>query len=156
MGTGHAMPQRRLGQHVLTQRAIDQSIQGTEPERAALWQAGESLREALFGNASEARRNATAALKLSSNSEVEYGAALSLALIGDARAQSLADDLEKRFPENTLVCFSYVPVIRARIGLNRHDAARAIDILQAAVPYEFGASHEIFGALPSISAARPF
>ena len=132
---------------VLTQRAIDQSIQGTEPERAALWQAGESLREALFGNASEARRNATAALKLSSNSEVEYGAALSLALIGDARAQSLADDLEKRFPENTLVRFSYVPVIRARIALNRHDAARAIDILQAAVPYEFGASHEIFGAL---------
>lgn len=55
---------------VLTQRAIDQGIQGTEPERAALWQAGESLREALFGNALKARMNATAALKLSSNSEV--------------------------------------------------------------------------------------
>jgi hypothetical protein len=46
-----------------------------------------------------------------------------------------------------VVRFSYLPVIRARIALNRHDAARAIEILQAAVPYELGASHELIGAL---------
>jgi eukaryotic-like serine/threonine-protein kinase len=132
---------------VFTQRAIDQAIQGTQPERAALWGAGASLREALFGDAAKAREYATSALKLSNNSEVQYGAALSLALVGDSRAQALADDLEKRFPENTLVRFSYVPVIRARIALNQHDPTRAIDILQAAVPYELGASHELFGAL---------
>ncbi len=34
---------------VFTQRAIDQGIQAGQPERAALWLAGESLREAWFG-----------------------------------------------------------------------------------------------------------
>ena len=38
-------------------------------------------------------------------------------------------------------------MIRARIALNQRDATKAIDILQAAVLYELGASHELFGAL---------
>lgn len=132
---------------VLTQRAVDQAIQTAESERAGLWLAGDALREALFGNAAKARNSANAALKLSSNSEVEYGAALAFAIVADARAQALVDDLEKRFPENTVVRFSYLPVIRARIALNQRDTARAIEILQASVPYELGASHELIGAL---------
>jgi DNA-binding winged helix-turn-helix (wHTH) protein/tetratricopeptide (TPR) repeat protein len=132
---------------VLTQQAIDRGIQGAEPERAALWQAGASLREAWFGNAVEARRNANEALKLSNNSEVEYGAAFALAIVGDSRAQALANDLEKRFPENTVVRFSYLPAIRARIALNQRDTNSAIDILQVAAPYELGATHELLGAL---------
>ena len=105
------------------------------------------MREALFGNANEARNRANAALKLSNNSEVEYGAALALAMVGDSHVHELVDDLEKRYPENSVVHFSYLPVIRARIALNQHDPTKAIVILQAAVPYEFGASHELFGAL---------
>lgn len=132
---------------VLTQQAIDQAIQGGQPERAALWQGGASLREALFGNPAEAKRDANDALKLSQNSEVEYGAALALAIVGDSRAQALANDLEKRFPENTVVQFSYLPVIRARIALNKGEASKAINTLQGAVPYELGASHELLGAL---------
>src|ERR1017187_9112334 len=114
---------------VLSQQAIDQGIQGAQPERAALWQAGASLREALFGNAPEAEKSANKALKLSNNSEVEYGAAFALAIVGDSRAQVLADDLEKRFPENTVVRFSYLPVIPARIALNQRDAHKAINTL---------------------------
>ena len=132
---------------VLTQRAIDQGIQAAQPERVSLWEAGESMREALFGNVPEAKKKANDALKLSNNSEVEYGAALALAIVGDARAQTLADDLEKRFPENTIVRFSYLPVIRARTALNKNDTSKAIDILQVSVPYELGASHELIGAL---------
>ena len=132
---------------VLTQQAIDRAIQGGQPERAALWQAGASLREAWFGNALEATKYANDALKLSNNSEVEYGAALAFAIVGDSRAQALASDLEKRFPENTIVRFSYVPVIRARVALNGGDASRAINMLQVTAPYELGASHELLGAL---------
>jgi tetratricopeptide (TPR) repeat protein len=132
---------------VLTQQAIDRAIQGGQPERAALWQAGASLREAWFGNALEATKHANDALKLSNNSEVEYGAALAFAIVGVSRAQALANDLEKRFPENTVVRFSYLPVIRARIALNGGDASRAINILQVTAPYELGASHELLGAL---------
>jgi tetratricopeptide (TPR) repeat protein len=38
-------------------------------------------------------------------------------------------------------------VLRARIALNRGDGATAIEILQAATPYELGASRGLFGAL---------
>ena len=131
-----------------SQRAMDQAMQESQPERAGLWQAGESLREAFFGNTSQAKERAVAALKLSNNREVEFGAALALALSGeDGRAQPLVDDLERRFPEDTVVRFSYLPVLRARAVLNRGDAAKAIELLQSAVPYELGSSRLLFGAL---------
>jgi DNA-binding winged helix-turn-helix (wHTH) protein len=133
---------------ILSRRAVDQATQENQPERAALWEAGASLREAFFEQAPDARKRAADALKLSNNREVEYGAALAFALSGDSsRAQTLADDLERRFPEDTVVRFSYLPVLRARIALNLGDGARAIEILQAATPYELGASRGLFGAL---------
>jgi DNA-binding winged helix-turn-helix (wHTH) protein/tetratricopeptide (TPR) repeat protein len=132
----------------LSRRAVESATQERQTERAALWKAGESVREAFFGNSSEARTNAEAALSLSSNSEVEYGVALALAISRDtSRAEALADDEEKRFPEATIVRFSYVPVLRAQIALNRGDPQRAIDLLQKAAPYELGASHALFGGL---------
>ena len=84
---------------VSTQRAVDQARQEGQPERAGLWEAGASLREAFFGEAPQARQRAMAALDHSNNREVQFGAALALAMSGDAgRAQALADDLERRFP----------------------------------------------------------
>jgi eukaryotic-like serine/threonine-protein kinase len=133
---------------ILSQRAMDQAMQETQPERAGLWQAGASLREALFGNATQARQRAATALDHSNSREVEFGAALALLLSGDAdRAQQLADDLERRFPEDTIVHFSYLPVVKARAALNHGDAQKAIELLQATVPYELGASRFLFGAL---------
>jgi DNA-binding winged helix-turn-helix (wHTH) protein/Tfp pilus assembly protein PilF len=123
-----------------SQRAVDQAMQEAQPERAGLWEAGASLREAFYGNAAQARQRAVAALNHSHNREVEFGAALALALSGDAkRAQQLTDDLERRFPEDTVVRFSYLPVLRARMALNQGDPAKAIELLQVAVPYELGA-----------------
>ena len=49
--------------------------------------------------------------------------ALALAMSGDVPAQSLADDLDRRFPEDTVVRLSYLPVLRARLALNQGDAA---------------------------------
>jgi predicted Zn-dependent protease len=70
---------------------------------------------------------------------VLYGAALALALTGDAgRTERLADDLNKRFPEHTIVQFNYLPTLRAQIALNRNDAAKAIEVLLAATRYELG------------------
>ena len=58
--------------------------------------------EAFAGNVTAARQGAAAALELSHDRDLEYGAAFALALAGDAsRAQTLADDLTKRFPEDT-------------------------------------------------------
>jgi eukaryotic-like serine/threonine-protein kinase len=136
----------------LTRRAVQQAQQADQQERAGQWQAGGAVREALFGNAPEAKKNAIAALKLSRDREVEYGAALALAISGEfAQAQTLADDLEKRFPEDTCVRFSYLPVLRAQLALGRRNASQAVEVLQAAVPNELGVPrstiHALFGAL---------
>jgi hypothetical protein len=78
---------------------------------------------------------------LSKGQDVEGIGAVALALAGDeGRAQILADDLAKRFPESTLVQRNYLPSIRAQLALNRMDAARALDNLQMAAPYELGNS----------------
>jgi DNA-binding winged helix-turn-helix (wHTH) protein len=133
---------------VSSRRAVDQARLEGQPERAGMWEAGASLREALFGEAPQARQRAKAALDHSNNREVQFGTALAFAISGDAgRAQVLADDLEKRFSEDTVVCFGYLPVIRARLALNQGNPAKALKLLQTAAPYELGASRLLFGAL---------
>jgi tetratricopeptide (TPR) repeat protein/predicted Ser/Thr protein kinase len=139
----------RLGKaRELSRRAVASAERSEERETAAGYEAGTALWEALFGNATEARQRAAGALVLSTGRDVQYGAALALALVGDsARAQALTDDLGKRFPEDTIVQFNYLPTIRAQLALSRHDSSKAIGVLQAAAPYELGT--------PGSSAFRP-
>ena len=125
--------------------AVELATQAGQKERAALFQTGAAVREGFAGNAAAARESARAALKLSKGKEVEYGSAVALVLAGDsARAQTLTDDLEKRFPEDTSTKFYYVPSLRALVALNHHDAAKAIDALQIASPYEMGEPQSCF------------
>jgi predicted Zn-dependent protease len=70
---------------------------------------------------------------------VQFGAALALAFAHDeARAQALADELAKRFPDDTVVQFNYLPTIRAQLALSRNDSSKSIEVLQAVTPYELG------------------
>jgi tetratricopeptide (TPR) repeat protein len=122
-----------------TRRATASAERVEEKETAASYEAAAALREALFGNAAEAKQMVGAALGLSTGRDVIYGTALALALGGgSAQAQTLANDLAKGFPEDTIVQFNYLPTLRAQLALNRNDASNAIDVLQAAVPYELG------------------
>ncbi len=133
---------------VMSRRAVDHARQEAMPERGGVWEAAASIREALFGNGAEATTRALAALALSKDREVEYCAAYAMALSGEtSQAQGMADDLARRFPENTVVRFSYLPVIRAQLALNSGDPAKAIEELQAAAPYEVGAARDFCGAL---------
>jgi eukaryotic-like serine/threonine-protein kinase len=132
--SGQLQQARRKSQH-----AADQAQQSAQPERAAVFETVEALREAFFGNAAEARRSATAALKASKDREVAYGCGFALALAGDvSRTEALANDLETRFPEDTAVKFSYVPTLRALIALEHGNPAKAIEVLEAARPHELG------------------
>jgi len=66
---------------------------------------------------------------------------LALATGDSARARTLADDLDKRFPEDTIVRFNYLPTLRAQLALNTpNGAAKAVEALAAASPYELGVS----------------
>ena len=141
---------QRAAQQV--QRSVDMAGQSGQLERAAVFEAGAAVSDAFFGDADAAKRSAAAALKASRDREVEYGAALALALGGESmQAQTLTDDLEKRFPEDSCVRFDYVPELRALIALNRHDPARAVELLRVAAPYELGVPvssfHALFGTL---------
>jgi predicted Zn-dependent protease len=124
---------------ILSRRAAEMAQQEGQRERAAQHLAGAAAREAFAGNAPEARRSTAAALGLSTGRDVQYGVAFALALVDDSvRAQALASDLEARFPEDTLVKFSYMPTLRALFALNRRDPAGAINELQVAIPFEMG------------------
>jgi eukaryotic-like serine/threonine-protein kinase len=125
----------------LWERAVASAKHADEKEVAASYEASAALREAVFGNAGEVRKRVAEALALSAGRDVQSGAGLALAIAGDsAHAQTLADDLAKRFPEDTMVQFNYLPAIRARLALNRNDASKALDALQAAASYELGIS----------------
>jgi tetratricopeptide (TPR) repeat protein len=145
--TGHLQEARRW-----SQRASDLARQAGHGERAALFATKGALWEAFFGNAPVAKRIAKDALELAKNREVKYGAALALAMSGDASsAQSLANDLERDFPEDTSVRFNYLPAIQASLALDHGDPSKAIELLQVAVPYEISsprsATFAYFGAL---------
>ena len=123
----------------LTARAVASAQQADEKETAAGYQAEAALREALIGDAGQARQQAAAALKISNGRDTVAAAALALALAGDAaQAQQLSDDLAKRFPQDTIAQFNYLPTIRAAIALGQNSPAKAIAGLQAASPYELG------------------
>ena len=118
---------------------VESALQASQPGRAALWEIGAAIWEGVFGNSRVARQGALAALDLSRDRDLQYGAALALALAGESsHAQALADDLEKRFPDDTAVRFMYLPPIRAQLALNAGDAVKAIELLQIGGAYDFG------------------
>jgi DNA-binding winged helix-turn-helix (wHTH) protein/tetratricopeptide (TPR) repeat protein len=145
--SGHLQEARRM-----SRRAVDLAEQEGQRERASLYETGEALREAFFGNAMLARRTAREALMLSKARDVEYGTAIAMALSGDSSgSQTLTNDLERRFPEDTSVHFSYLPTLRALFALKHGEPSKAIELLQTTVPHELGAPGSsffgFFGAL---------
>jgi len=120
----------------LTKRAVDSAIRADSKENGAIWQAIAAQREAAYGNPTEARQKAAEALKLYPASQgVEVEAALAVALAGDtARAEPLAQDLEKRFPLDTQMQSLWLPAIRAQVAMNKKNPAAAVNALQAATP----------------------
>ncbi len=130
--SGHAQLARRL-----SGRAEDLALQEGSRESAAIYQSAAAVWEGLYGNAHEAKANAAAALAVNHGRDVEYASALALGLVGDSsRSEALADDLDKRFPEDTFVRFTYLPVLRAVSALHRGQPTESVERLQTALHYE--------------------
>ena len=133
--TGHLGKAREL-----TKRAVDSAIRADSKETGAIWWENAALREAGFGNSGEAKQVAAEGVKLYPASQaVEVEAALGYAMAGDtARAQSLAQDLNKKYPLDTQVQSLWLPAIQAQLALNRK-APEAIEHLEPALPtIEYG------------------
>jgi serine/threonine protein kinase/Tfp pilus assembly protein PilF len=146
MGLALASDTEAYGGHLgkareLTRRAVDSAIRADSKENGAIWQENAAIAQAAFGNPAEARQSAAEALKLAPTSQgVEVEAALAFAMAGDtARAESLAQDLGKRFPLDTQMQSLWLPAIHAQLALDKKNPAAALNALQAASsPIELG------------------
>jgi tetratricopeptide (TPR) repeat protein len=124
----------------LTKRAVDSAIRADSKENGAIWQAIAAQREAAYGNPAEARQSGSEALKLAPASQgVGVEAALAFAMAGDAaRAESLAQDLGKRFPLDTQMQSLWLPAIQAQLALDKKNPAVALNALQTGSAIELG------------------
>lgn len=132
-------------------RAADSGERAGEKETAAVYSAVSALRDALFGNAHKARQQAITAKGHSTGRDLDYGVALAFAYAGDtSRAQALTDDLGRRFPEDTIVKFNYLPTLRAKLALNRSTPQQALKVLGISAPYELGLPTSSFYNWPNL------
>ncbi len=141
MEAGTAAYQGKLETARELSRKAETSANGAgEREMAAGCASAAALWEALYGNIAKAKERVYGTLALSNGRDAQYVAALALALNGDeGGARALLEDLEKRFPEDTIVRFNYVPTLRAQVELiDPNGAAKAIEALAVATSYELG------------------
>jgi serine/threonine protein kinase len=123
----------------LSAQAATSAASVGEKEMAAGCESTAALWEALYGNISEARELADGTLAQTNGRDAQFVAALALALVGDSdRAQGLADDLQKRFPQDTVVRLNYLPTLHAQLALTSNSEAKAVAALSSATPFELG------------------
>jgi eukaryotic-like serine/threonine-protein kinase len=124
----------------LTRRAADSASHADNKEAAGTWLALGAYREGLFGNLGEARKQAAEAIALSPDSQsVGFLAALAEAQAGDTtHALALAEDLNKQYPQATVVQSYAVPTIRAAVALAKKDPASALSELQPTAEMDLG------------------
>ncbi len=137
---GDAAFSGRLAQaRALTGRAVEAAKRAGEKETAAGYLVEAAQREALFGFFAEGKRLAEEALTLARDRDTRYGVAAALAMAGESgRAEAIAAQLDKEFPDDTFVQGIYLPVIRGAAAIQQKDAARALKALEPAIPYEGG------------------
>ena len=119
-----------------SRRAAASASQANERETAAGYLVSSAFADALLGNREEARRSVLA-FRPSESRNLQYAKALVLAFVGEtAKAQSVAENLAKSFPEDTTVRSNYLPTLRAQLALNRSDAGGAVETLQVTSSHE--------------------
>jgi tetratricopeptide (TPR) repeat protein len=114
---------QRRESHRFYQRAAETALRRGLRNGAAEFEEADARADALAGNCETTRRLGRPTL--------------ALAMCGDAAlAEKLAVETSKFFPNGTIWNAVELPEIRAAIALNRNQAARSIELLASASPYE--------------------
>jgi DNA-binding winged helix-turn-helix (wHTH) protein/tetratricopeptide (TPR) repeat protein len=122
-----------------SRRATELELRSGSNEAAALRQSEAALREAEFGSPVVARQDVSAALDSAPSWRVKVLAALALTRLGETtRAKTLMAELEKNAPLSTRVKTYWLPAVKAAIDVAEENPARAIAVLEPAVPNELG------------------
>ncbi|HXP87820.1 MAG TPA: serine/threonine-protein kinase, partial [Bryobacteraceae bacterium] len=123
----------------LSRRAVDIALRAGSKETAATFIASQGVWNGFYGNAAEARQRAKTALSTATGRDLKYAAGFALALAGElAQSESIAGELDKAHPEDTMVQSGYVPALRGLVAIGKKDPQEAIDLLRANTAYEFG------------------
>lgn len=136
----------------LTRRAVASARESDNQETAAEYAAESAVREALVGNTEAAKHQAHAALVSSTGRDVKAISAIAIALAGDsASAKRLAGELASHYPDDTIVQFNYLPTINGASELKSGSAAKAIEALAPAAPYELGEAAPLSAGIANFS-----
>ena len=121
----------------LNQRAVELALEHKQSDAAALLLAVQMQTESLFGRCDRVNDLASKAFDISRVTATVQTASAAFAACGDAdHAQSLMDEISKRFPNDTLLNTVYWPLNHALIAMRRGDSARAVQSLEPAYRYE--------------------
>jgi DNA-binding winged helix-turn-helix (wHTH) protein/tetratricopeptide (TPR) repeat protein len=130
-----------------TRRAIELATGRGLTEAAGAYSAAGGLWEAAYGNCGEAKRAAARTLALSRGRYALSWSAVALAACGDSiHALKLADEMVRRFPEDTLFKASWLPMVHAALSLHRGDGAAAVERLEGASSIELGTNAALWPA----------
>jgi eukaryotic-like serine/threonine-protein kinase len=118
----------------LSKKAADSALHADAKENGGIWLENNAVAEAALGNPTQARQQAAEGIKLAPDSQgVNVEAALAYALAGDtARAESMAQDLNRKYAVDTQIQALWLPAIQGQFALNRKNPQRAIEELQKA------------------------
>ena len=123
----------------LTESAIDLAMSRDLEAGAGLYSAGDALWEAAYGNCPAAKRTAARTLALSRGRNALSWSALALAMCGDSSAaQRLVEEMRRRFPEDSFLKTSWVPMTHAALEIHRGRPDGAVELLQPAGRSELG------------------
>ncbi len=122
-----------------SRRSAELLISQDRKENASQIEANLGAVLAVLGQCTESKQKAANAIALSRGKIGLGGAAMDLAICGDtAQAQSLADELLKRFPEESINLGIVLPMIRAATLSSQGKYTQAIENLEPARRYESG------------------
>jgi predicted Zn-dependent protease len=107
-------------------------------EVTAFLQASGALTDAALDECAGVKAATTTALGVKRPRTAVSPSAVALALCADVSAETLADELTRRLPDDTVVNSLAAPLIRGLIEIHRNNPAHAIQLLEAGRKYDAG------------------
>jgi tetratricopeptide (TPR) repeat protein len=113
--------------------------------------------EVELGNATAARPAVARALAMAHDRDTREAAAWLLARTGDeAGADKIFAELDKEFPNATMLNAVWIPMAHATAEIRRNNPAKAIALLESAKAYEFGSGPNSAGFWPNYVRAEAY
>jgi len=118
-------------------RAFELAERRDVKEVAAQIAAGGALRDAQFGECTQVKEQTAKALGISRSQQTLVNAGNALANCGEfSQTQTVIAELTRRAPKDTVLNKILLPLVQARIELQRSNPAQVIQLLETTRPFE--------------------